>query len=145
MQPLFDTNVFQSYKTYLSDYDYSRMALSMVVWYELTANTITSDEWQTYEAWRNAAQKEKRLLTPTMNDWRECAKLVARVRWKEKRDHHGQTPRTNATKLQNDALIARAAYLHDAVVVTGNTSDFLKLQHFLNFKFASANDYFGFV
>ena len=145
MQPLFDTNVFTTYKRLITPRDLARMALSMVVWYELTANTITPDEWQTYETWRMSAQREKRLLTPTMNDWRECARLVARVRWKEKRDHHRQTPKTNATKLQNDALIARSAYLNDAVVVTNNTSDFLKLQHFLDFKFTSAHDYFGFA
>ena len=121
------------------------MALSMVVWYELTANTITLDDLQTYEAWRVAAQKENRLLTPTMNDWRECAKLVARVRWQEKRDHHGLTPRTEAAKLQNDALIARAAYLRDAVVITNNVADFRKLKEFLNFKLTPADYYFGVV
>ena len=145
MQPLFDTNVFTAYKRLITPRDLARMALSMVVWYELTANTITPDDLQTYEAWRVAAQKENRLLTPTMNDWRECAKLVARARWQEKRDHHGLTPRTEATKLQNDALIARAAYLRDAVVITNNVADFRKLKEFLNFKLTPANYYFGVV
>ena len=144
MKPVFDTNIFLSYKHRLTDSDITRMGLSIVVWYELTATTLDQTTWQLYESWRFLAYKQDRLLTPTMNDWRESAKLVARVRFDDKRRAHGLTPKDgHATQLQNDALIARAAYLKGFTVVTENVGDFQKLQRFLKFDLVPAKDYFG--
>ena len=141
---IFDTNIFTAYKDRLVKRDFGEMALSIVVWYELTATTIDQTAWQLYESWRVAAHQEDRLLTPTMNDWRESAKLVARVRFDDKRKAHGLTPKdAHATQLQNDALIARAAYLKGFSVVTENVDDFQKLQRFLKFDLVPAKDYFG--
>jgi len=51
-RPVFDMNVLIEYKTSLTDYDLSKMALSSVVLYELTATTIDKSLWQQYTAWR---------------------------------------------------------------------------------------------
>ena len=141
---LFDTNTFTDYKHQFTKADYAHLVMSMVVWYELTATTIDNSDWQYYEALRLRAAKEERLLAPIMNDWRETAKLVARLRWQDKREGHGKTPSLpDATKLQNDALIARAAFLHGCCVVTSNLKDFARIQTLLDFAFLDAAVYFA--
>ena len=45
-RPVFDMNVFVEYKNLITDYHFSKMALSSVVLYELTATTIDKSIWQ---------------------------------------------------------------------------------------------------
>jgi predicted nucleic acid-binding protein len=69
---------------------------------------------------------------------------VARVRYGAKAAARGLTPKDSAAHLlQNDALIARTAYLAKYYVVTGNIADFRKIQRFLNVEIVDAHDYFG--
>ena len=141
---LFDTNTFTNYRNQLDKADEAHLAVSMVVWYELTANTINRNDWQYYEALRQRAAQAGRLFTPTMNDWRETAKLVARLRFQDKRSGHGKTPPlADATRLQNDALIARTAFLHHCTVVTANLKDFERIRTFLKFNLLDAAEYFA--
>lgn len=144
MRPLFDTSTFTAYKRHFREADFAAMALSMVVWYELAANPIDKSDKQRLEAWRLAAARENRLLTPTMQDWRLSAQLVARLRFQDRLQHHGRTPPSvNPIRLQNDALIARAAFVHNCYVVTVNRKDFERLQQELAFTLLDAADYFA--
>ena len=143
-RPVFDMNVLIEYKTSLTDYHLSKMALSSVVLYELTATTIDKSLWQQYTAWRKLYEKDKLFLVPTADDWWEAAKIVSRIRFGEKSASQGKTPKlADAQKLQNDVLIARTAYAQKFYVVTSNLSDFQKIRQFLNVEIVSADEYFA--
>ncbi len=143
-RPVFDMNVFIEYKTSITDYHFSRMALSSIVLYELTATTIDKSIWQKYTAWRKIFTDLDRFLVPTADDWWESAKIVSRLRFGEKSASQGKTPKlADAQKLQNDVLIARTAYAQKFYVVTSNLSDFQKIRQFLNVEIVSADEYFA--
>lgn len=67
--------------------------------------------------------KVNSLITPTQTDWINAAKSIRRLRKLKLIDKN-----LAATVLQNDALIARSAYMHDCFVVTENVKDFSLLQ-----------------
>ena len=142
-RPVFDMNVFVEYESVLTEKDIAKMALSAVVLYELTATTIDKTRWQKYIVWRKAFTELDRYLVPTSEDWWETAKLVSRIRFGEKSVARGKTPKIpDAQRLQNDALIARAAYNRKFFVVTSNIEDFRKIQLFLNVEVVAAKEYF---
>ena len=146
MIPLFDTNVFLSYKPHLTRTHFANMALSVVVLYELRANPLDQSLIQRYESWRKEFAGDGMLLTPTMSDWWETARIVSRLREQDKRAHHGQTPPlASATALQNDALIARTAFMHrpKCTVITANTADFARLRDFWDFPLVHPDKFFG--
>ena len=143
-RPVFDMNVFVEYKEVLTEKDISKMALSSVVLYELTATTIDKSQWQKYTIWRRVFTKLNRFLVPNSEDWWEASKIVSRIRFGEKSASQGKTPKlSDAQKLQNDVLIARTAYAQKFFVVTSNFKDFQKIQQFLNVEIVSADDYFA--
>lgn len=143
-RPVFDMNVFIEYEKLLTEKDISKMALSSVVLYELTATTIDKSLWQKYTAWRKFYEKDKLFLVPNSDDWWEASKIVSRIRFGEKSASQGRTPKlAQAQKLQNDALIARTAYARKFFVVTSNISDFQKIRQFLNVEIVSAEEYFS--
>lgn len=143
-RPVFDMNAFVQYKKAITDYHFSRMALSSVVLYELTATTIDKSERQKYTAWRTLFTKLDRFLVPNSDDWWEASKIVSRLRFGEKSAAQGKTPKlTNAQKLQNDALIARTAYSQKFFVVTSNLKDFQKTRQFLDVEIVAAEEYFS--
>ena len=144
MTPVFDTNVFIQYANRISDAGYARSMLSTVVLYELAATTSDQTAFQHCQAMLQAFQRRRRILTPTTLDWWECAKVIRRLRFQQKFSAHGYTPRLqHAHQLQNDALIARTAYLNGCIVVTVDIDDFLQLNQFMKVKAMSAQDYFG--
>ncbi len=143
-RPVFDMNVFVEYKKSITDYHFSKMALSSVVLYELTATTIDKSEWQKFTLWRNAFTKLNRFLVPNSDDWWEASKIASRIRHGEKSQAGGKTPKNPRTqRLQNDILIARSAFAQKFFVVTSNLADFQKIQQFLNVETVSAGDYFS--
>jgi predicted nucleic acid-binding protein len=143
-RPVFDMNAFVSYKPLITDYHLSKMALSAVVLYELTATTIDKSLWQRYTNWRITYTKLNRFLVPTSEDWWEASKIVSRLRFGEKSASQGKTPKlADAQRLQNDVLIARTAYAQKFFVVTSNINDFQKIRQFLNVEIVSAEDYFS--
>ena len=144
-RPLFDTNVFLSYGSLITNDELARSAMSIVVMYELTATTNDNSQRQRYEAVRRYYLKTDRLLVPTGNDWWEAAKLVARLRFGEKAARRGKTPPLpDAQRLQNDVLIARTAALSGCYVVTSNVDDFLRIQTYLHrLVVVNARDYFS--
>ncbi len=144
-KPLFDTNVFHDFKYVMTQKDLLDSILSVVVLYELTATTNDKSDRQRYEALRISCHRRDTLLVPTMSDWWEAIKIVARIRYGEKVAGHGKTPLLpDAQRLQNDVLIARTATMNDCFVVTSNTDDFLKIQTSLNkLEVVDAKDYFS--
>lgn len=140
-RPVFDMNVFVEYKEVLTEKDISKMALSSVVLYELTATTIDKSQWQKYTIWRRVFTKLNRFLVPNSEDWWEASKIVSRIRFGEKSAAQGKTPKlADAQKLQNDVLIARTAYSQKFFVVTSNLKDFQKIQQFLNVEIVFADE-----
>ena len=55
----------------------------------------------------------KKLIVPTPDDWWMCAEAVRKLRLEQQRQHKGATPAMdNPTEFQNDALIARSAFMN---------------------------------
>lgn len=120
--PLLDSSVFPTYKKGVEKYA-PLSKFSLVVYYELTATSIDNSTLQKIDVWKHIAQQADRLLVPTKIDWINCAKAVRRLRHLRLIDKN-----LSATVLQNDALIARSAYLNDCFIVTENVRDFALLQ-----------------
>lgn len=140
-----DSAVFIQYEDLITQSIIEKMKVSMVVLYELTATTIDKDYLQRINRIRQVFLKRGDLITPTMIDWWETAKLIRRLRFGEKRDFRGKTPKlADAHRLQNDALIARNAYLNDCFIVTTNYDDFEKFVPFMeNLEVIAAEDFFA--
>ena len=145
--PLFDTSSVVQYRKEISESKVliSKLRLSMVVFYELTATTINSSDLQLYEKWLKIAVENERLITPAKTDWYETAKVIRRLRFGEKSASHGKTPKLkHAQKLQNDALIARTAWTNECFVVTADVDDFsLFLPYMKNLEIVSTKDFFA--
>lgn len=144
--PLFDTNANIQYRKEISASKFliPKMRLSIIVFYELTATTVDNSSLQLYERWLKIAVEKELLLTPTMSDWYETAKVIRRLRFGEKSSSRGKTPKiSNAQKLQNDALIARTAWTNDCFVVTTDVDDFsLFLPFMKKLEIISAAEFF---
>ena len=121
------------------------MKFSIVVLYELTATTIDREHLQKFERIRDDLNKRGDLITPTMTDWWETAKMIRRLRFGEKSAASGKTPKMpDASRMQNDALIARNALLNDCYIVTTNIGDFEKFIPFMDkLEIISAENFFA--
>ena len=137
-QPLVDTSVFSTYIKQI-DANMDSYYFSSVVFYELIASLIDESTMQKYTSWEAYCAKTKKLITPTRTDWIEAAKCVRRLR-------HLKLINKNlsATSLQNDALIARCASMHNCFVVTDNIRDFTLLQKVMpKLDVIPAKEFFG--
>lgn len=117
----------------------------MVVLYEITATTIDKSYLQKLDGIRQTFHERGDLITPTMTDWWETAKVIRRLRFGEKTAAGGKTPKIpDASRMQNDALIARAASLNECFVVTTNFEDFNKFTPLMDkLEVISAEDFFA--
>lgn len=143
--PILDSSAFIQYNKKITATLGDKMTISMVVLYELTATTIDREYLQKVDRLRQSALKRGRLITPTMTDWWETAKMIRRLRFGEKSTAGGKTPKIpDASRMQNDALIARNASLNNCYVVTTNIEDFNKFVPFMNNpEVVSAEDFFA--
>lgn len=143
--PLFDTAVYIEYEKQITPNLFGKMKFSMIVLYELTATTIDKELLQKFNRIRQEYYRRGDLITPTMNDWWETAKLIRRLRFGEKTASGGKTPKMkDAHRLQNDALIARTAWTHDCFVVTTNANDFGLFSPFMEkLEVISAEEFFA--
>ncbi len=108
------------------------MYLSTVVLYELIAANIDDQTYTKYASWKTAYGAVNKLLTPTATDWFECSKLIRNMLRGQKSQTRGQMPKvTSAQQQQNDALIARTAWLHNCFVVTNNVRDFARFEPYM--------------
>jgi len=143
--PMFDTAVYVEYKTQITPLLFEKMKFSMVVLYQLTATTIDRELLQNFNRIRQELYRRGDLITPTMTDWWETAKMIRRLRFGEKTASKGKTPKMiDAHRLQNDALIARSASFHDCFIVTTNTPDFNLFTPFMEkLEIVAADDFFA--
>jgi predicted nucleic acid-binding protein len=110
----------------------SKMFVSSVVLYELIAANIDQSTYEMYSSWKSAFGATNKLLTPTATDWFECSKLIRNMLRGQKSQTKGRTTRvTSAQQQQNDALIARTAWLHNCFVVTSNVRDFARFEPYM--------------
>ncbi len=144
---VFDRNIFITYwkRIEKSPLLLAKMHFSSVVLYELAATTISADDLEVFETWRNFHDKNETLLTPDKTDWWETAKLIRRLRFGDKSASHGLTPKLqHAHQLQNDALIARTATKAKCYVVTEDMDDFREFLPFMpKLVIVSGKDFFG--
>ena len=140
-----DSTSFIQYRKRITPSLLEKMKLSIVVLYELTATTVDKETLQEAEFLRKTAFKRGDLITPSMSDWWETAKMIRRLRFGEKSAAGGKTPKmTDASRMQNDALIARNASQNDCYIVTANIDDFMKFTPFMNkLEVVSAEDFFA--
>lgn len=120
------------------------MFLSSVVLYELIAANIDQETFESYTSWRVAFSSSNRLLVPTAIDWFECSRLVRNLLRGQKSKTQASVKKvTSAQQQQNDALIARSAWMHDCFVVTNNDRDFKRFEPYMKgLLIVPADDFF---
>lgn len=126
---LFDTNIFSAYKKQLTEADKGKMALSLVVFYELTATKITPAKRKHWEEVMQLQHKRKTLISPNETDWHICSRTI----WLMHRNNEGIGKA--ATALQNDALICQSALSFSPeppLIVTDNLKHFSLIADYLN-------------
>jgi predicted nucleic acid-binding protein len=120
--PLLDSSVFSTYKKQI-DLAFDSFHFSIVVFYELMASMIDESTMKKYEYWLKVLDNADKLLIPKKTDWIVSAQSVRRLRHLKLINRN-----LSPTTLQNDALIARSAYMHRCFVVTDNIRDYQLLQ-----------------
>jgi len=105
--------------------------MSAVVLEELYAGA-GSQETRTIELLQRSFVATRRLLVPSLMDWKAAGLLLARVARKHGYEHIGRG------RLTNDALIAVSSARLGATVLTLNASDFARLAEFHNFQWQIA-------
>ena len=74
----------------------------------------------------------KRILVPTLGDWTQTGRVLARLAARDGYEKIGQG------RLANDALIAMSAARRGATVITANERDFARLAEFRAFQWQVA-------
>ena len=116
--PIFDTDVFISYRKEVEEY-FDLCAVTAIVLYELSATSIKDDDLKRLEQLKEAANKDGRLYVPTLSDWWETAKMIKRLR-----ALNLTSKTTTATELQNDGLNVRLAWDKGCCIVTNDVDDY---------------------
>src|SRR5690349_7348451 len=101
--------------------------LSAVVLEELYAG-IAPRGRHVLERFEHDFEKAKRILVPSLNDWAQTGKVLARLAVKYDCEKIGQG------RLTNDALIAMSAARLGITVITSNARDFKRLAEFRPFQ-----------
>jgi predicted nucleic acid-binding protein len=104
----------------------SPLWLSAVVLQELLAGVDPVDprDQRIVEKLERDFEKARRVLVPSLSDWTQAGKILARVGRKYGYEHIGQA------RLTNDALIATSAARCGITVITANARDFARLAEF---------------
>jgi predicted nucleic acid-binding protein len=92
------------------------------------------------------AEKAKRLLVPTVQDWIEAGKILNRLLRGLKSKNKGKTPKLPGQETQRiirDVLIARCVKRAGGTLVTDNLKDFNAIQRFCRVKIRSGRQFFG--
>jgi len=152
---IFDTNTYSSYKHKIKPSDVEISALSIVVFYELTATKISSKKRRLWDGYFRHHQTNHTLIIPAQEDWRICSQIF----WQMHRN--GENIPKTATAFQNDALICQSAiswHLENpaerppCAVITENLKHFSLIADYLNKRLkrnelklivVSAKDYFS--
>ena len=137
-RPIFDTNPVIKYRTEIMKYAY-KLYFPSIVFFELVSTSINQDELKLYSEWHRDLKEEKRILTPTDNDWWETAKAIRRMYLNK------IAPQTKLVTLRTDALIARLSIKQkDSFIVTDDVDDFEIIKREMKeLLVISANDFFA--
>jgi predicted nucleic acid-binding protein len=100
--------------------------LSAVVLEELYAGVSVSDR-RLVERLEHDFERTRRILVPSLNDWTQAGKVLARLA-----AEYGYE-RIARARLTNDALIAMSAARQGITVITANERDFARLARFRPF------------
>lgn len=140
---VYDTNIVINYGPPKSLGGYF---VSTVVLHELAAGANDESELHLTETTRIEAEKENKLLTPTMMDWWEAGKVLYRLRQGKKSKAKGKTPKMSVEEVQRimrDVMIAQTVKRAGATLVTDNIKDFELIRRFCNVKVISGTDFFN--
>ena len=105
----------------------SPLWLSSVVLEELYAGATRKDH-RILEKLERDFERARRVLVPTLGDWTQAGKALARLGEKYGYERIGQA------RLTNDALIAVSAGRAGIAVITANQRDFARLAEFCPFQ-----------
>ena len=92
------------------------------------------------------AEKAKRLLVPTVQDWIEAGKILNNLLRGLKSKNKGKTPKLPGKETQQiirDVLIARCVKRAGETLVTDNLKDFKMIERFCEVKIRSGGEFFG--
>ena len=140
---LFDTSIFIAYKPMKPP---AGFLMSAVVIQELAAGAADNSILQGLNASRLAYERNGKLVVPMSEDWWLAGKVLYSLFRGLKSKSTRRTLRIGKFEQQRiirDVLIARSARRENALLVTNNVSDFIKIKQFCNVKFVSGRDYFG--
>jgi len=101
----------------------SPLWLSSVVLEELYAGANPND-YRILEKLERDFERAKRVLIPSLSDWTNAGKILARVGQKYGYEQIGRA------RLTNDALLATSAARNGITVLTTNQRDFVRLAEF---------------
>ena len=137
-RPIFDTNSVIKYRTEIMKYSY-KLYFPSIVFFELVSTSINQDELKLYSEWHRDLKEEKRILTPTDNDWWETAKAIRRMYLNK------IAPQTKLVTLRTDALIARLSIKQkDSFIVTDDVDDFQIIRREMkDLRVISADEFFA--
>ena len=137
-RPIFDTNSVIKYRTEIMKYSY-KLYFPSIVFFELVSTSINQDELKLYSEWHRDLKEEKRILTPTDNDWWETAKAIRRMYINK------IAPQTKLVTLRTDALIARLSIKQkDSFIVTDDVDDFQIIRREMkDLRVISADEFFA--
>lgn len=141
---LFDTSIYISYNPKLR----ANSLMSAVVIQELVAGAPDGSEVQKLEGLRITYERDGKLLVPTGEDWWLAGKVLNSLfrGLKSKSKPKGRTFRITKQEQQRivrDVLIARTVKRANALLVTDNIADFVRIKPFCNVNFVSGLSYFS--
>jgi len=102
--------------------------LSAVVLEELYAGISRRDR-HVVERLERDFERTQRILVPTLSDWSQAGKVLARLATEYDYEQIGKG------RLTNDALIAMSAARQGITVITANQRDFSRLARFRTFRY----------
>jgi predicted nucleic acid-binding protein len=126
---VFDTNIFSSYKDQLTEAEKGKMALSLVVFYELTATKIYPQKRRIWDQVLQKHNQDNTLIVPNEKDWHICSRIVWMMH------QQGESVPKDATAFQNDTLICQSALAfsdNPPLIVTENVKHFSLIAEYLN-------------
>jgi predicted nucleic acid-binding protein len=99
-----------------------------VVLEELYAG-VTRPDRRAIERLERDFERAQRIVVPTLNDWSQAGKVLARLAIEYNYEEIGRG------RLTNDALIAMSAARQGITVITANQRDFARLAQFRSFRY----------
>lgn len=125
---------------------HSKHFISVVVIHELIAGAADASVVKHWIAVAEQAERAKRLLVPTVQDWIEAGKILNSLLRGLKSKNKGKTPKLpgkDTQRIIRDVLIARSVKRAGATLVTDNLKDFKMIDRFCGVKIRSGREFFG--